>query len=426
MSVFPLSSIALTQTAGTPSGGPQEEGRAAMTDVRYRDYYGSILVIFLVSRVASEIINTFVWYRANYLWSLCALWFIGALFPALLVMLARRKGKILVDYLPVLAYLLFLLARTNFSNLYSMKSFFSEFIIWFCFISTVEICTRNPTTSKRLQTAVVWAVKIIVVIGVGQLAFFLIRAGSPSPTAVLELRPVQGIFVHPNIYLVVVLPFSFFFIKQRSYVWTILSILTCVGTGARSPFLAALCIFIPVFKSAFRRPITRVDIGVTFLIIVVTYSILIKLNSYGWDWQNVDSRMTLGTMQWRVDHWRSFLENNERFSSWFGHGVGSADLFKSASRSDRPSILPHNDYVRIYYDIGFLGLLIFLNLVFFMVRLLMRSITVDNDFILLIYLVIICFYITDNFVYVTHSVWVYMFVASFLTIPSARIEGKPN
>jgi len=393
--------------------------------VQYRDYYGNILVILSLSRVASEIINTFLWDRANYLWSLCTLPLIGAL-SWLLITLTLREGKILVSYLPIFAYLSFLLARTNVSNLYSMKCFFSEFIVWFCFIITIGICSRDPYAAKRLQTSVIWAIKIIVLIGVGQLAVFLMRVASPSPTALLELRPVQGIFVHPNIYLVVVLPFSFLFLKQRSYVWTILTILTCLSTGTRSPILAALLMFVLVLKSILRRPITRIDVMVTFLLIVVVYSTLIKLNSYGWHYENIDSRMSYGTLQWRVDYWRNFLEKNEGLSSWVGHGVGSADLFESVLGSKGPTMLPHNDYLRICYDIGFVGLLIFLNLVFFMVRLLMRSITVDNDFILLSYLVIICFYITDNFVYATHSVWIYMFVASFLIRPSARIERKPS
>lgn len=395
-----------------------------MIEVRYRDSYGSILWILLLSRVASEILNTFVWYRANYLWSLCALACIGVLLWPLLVMLARREGSILVDYLPILAYLFFLLVRTKFSNFYSIKCFFSEFIVWFCFIFSVEIFSRDPHAAKRVRTSVIWLVKIIVLIGIGQLALFLMRGGSLSPIVLFESRSVHGIFAHQNIFLVTILPFLFYFIKQRSYLWIVLTILTCVATGTRSAFLGALCIFMLVLKSALKRPITRVDIGASFIIIIIVYSVMINLNSQILEYADYRSRLNFASLQWRIDYWRNFLVINHDFSSWLGHGVGSADLFDSASM--RPLINPHNDYLRIYYDTGFLGLFLFLNLLFFMLRLLMRSTTVDSDFVLLAYMVIITCYLTDNFIYFTHSIWVYMFIASFIIPSSVRTEEKPS
>ena len=421
MSGFPLPSITLTQPS-IPSGGFLKEANAPITEIRYRDSYGSILWILLLSRVASEILNTFVWYRANYLWSLCALACIGLLLWPLLTMLARREGNFLVDYIPILAYLFFLLVRTKFSNFYSMKCFFSEFIVWFCFIFSLEIFSRDPHAAKRVSTSVIWLVKIIVLIGLGQFALFLVRGGSLSPIVLFESRSVHGIFAHQNIFLVTILPFLFYFIKQRSYLWIVLAILTCVATGTRSAFLGTLCTFMLILKSALKRPITRVDIGVSFIIIIIVYSVMINLNSQIIEYDNYRSRFNFASLQWRIDYWRNFLVYNHDFSSWFGHGVGSADLFDSAST--RPLINPHNDYLRIYYDTGFLGLFLFLNLLFFMLRLLMRSTNVDNDFVLLAYIVIIACCITDNIIYFTHSVWIYMFIASSIIPSSLHTEEK--
>ena len=376
----------------------------------------------MLSRVASEILNTFVWHRADYLWSLCALACIGALFWPLLTTASRHEGNFLVDYIPILAYLFFLLVRTKFSNFYSMKCFFSEFIVWFCFIFSLEVLSRDLHASKRIHTSVIWVVKVIVLIGLGQLALFLIRGGRLSPIVLLESRSVHGIFAHQNIFLVTILPFLFCFIKQRSYLWIFLTMLTCVATGSRSAFLGASCIFILVLKSVLKRPIKRIDIGVSFIIIIIVYSTMISMNTQIHEYDNYRSRLNMASLQWRIDYWRNFLVINHDFSSWFGHGVGSADLFGSAST--KPLINPHNDYLRIYYDTGFLGLFLFLNLLFFMLRLLLRSTTVDNDFVLLAYMMLIACFVTDNLIYFTHSLWLYMFIASFIIPPSVHTEKK--
>jgi O-antigen ligase len=82
-------------------------------------------------------------------------------------------------------------------------------------------------------------------------------------------------------------------------------------------------------------------------------------------------------------------------------------------------MLPHNDYLRTYYDLGIAGLLVTGLLIAFMIRLLMRSAGAEADFILLAYLVITCFRFTDNFMYVTIPVWIYMFMGSFALRPAA-------
>jgi O-antigen ligase len=393
-----------------------------ITEVQYRYSYGSILWILLLSRIASEILNNFVWHRANYLWSLCALACIGALFWPLLTTASRHEGNFLVDYIPILAYLFFLLTRIKFYNVYSLKCFFSEFIVWFCFIFSIEIFSRDTHSARRVRTSVIWLVKIIVLIGVGQFALFIMRGGSLNPIVLFESRSVYGIFAHQNIFLVTILPFLFYFIKQRSYLWIVLTMLTCVATGTRSAFLGAICIFLLILKSTLKRPIKRIDIGVSFIIIIIVYSIMISMNSQIIEYDNYHSRFNMASLQWRIDYWRNFLVINHDFSSWFGHGVGSADLFGSSSTESL--INPHNDYLRIYYDTGLLGLFLFLNLLFFMLRLLLRSTTVDNDFVLLAYIVIITCYFTDNLIYFTHSLWLYMFIASFIISPSVHTEKK--
>jgi O-antigen ligase len=159
------------------------------------------------------------------------------------------------------------------------------------------------------------------------------------------------------------------------------------------------------------------DIGVTLAIITIAYAVLIKLNSHGWTFEDADSRWTFATLQWRVDFWKTFLKANEGISFLFGHGVGSAD-FVALHVAGTKGYPPHNDYLRVYYDTGIIGLICFMNLVFYVLRSLVRSSTLENDFIILMYLMIICFSITDNFIYVTNSLLLYIFMASYISRPS--------
>jgi hypothetical protein len=54
-----------------------------------------------------------------------------------------------------------------------------------------------------------------------------------------------------------------------------------------------------------------------------------------------------------------------------------------------------------------------------MIRLTFRSAAPAHDFVLLAYLMIGCFYVTDNFIYTTIESLLYIFVGSFLARPSA-------
>jgi O-antigen ligase len=80
---------------------------------------------------------------------------------------------------------------------------------------------------------------------------------------------------------------------------------------------------------------------------------------------------------------------------------------------------PHNDYVRLYYDGGLVGVFLFLSLVFSNLRRLMRSAAVGHDYAILMYLLIIAFSITDNFVYFLYPLLAYTFIACCISAPAA-------
>jgi len=398
-------------------GGSVSTGACATAGAARWRRFALVLCAVLLTRLVAETVNTFLWDRANYVWSCGALAVFALLLWPWLLMLARGEGNIFAGYFPVFAYLALLLARLQFADVYALKCFLSEIVLWSCFLFTVEVCSRSAQAAALMQTWLIRVVKGIVHIGIAQLVFALANQGSVSPRAILESRPVRGVFYHPNIFLVVILPFLFYFLKRRDWLWLLLTALACLGTGCRSPWFAALCLSPLIFRSAFHRPITWRYLALTLVIVAAAYGLLIRWNRAAWDYRE-DSRTNLSTLQWRIAFWRQFLEDDRRPAFWLGHGVGSAD--RAAGKLWGEDMLPHNDYLRTYYDLGIAGLLVTGLLIAFMIRLLMRSsAAAEVDFILLAYLVITCFRFTDNFMYVTIPVWIYMFMGSFALRPAA-------
>jgi O-Antigen ligase len=375
-----------------------------------------LLLIIIFSRAVSELMTTFIWTQTNYVWSLLFLCSIPLILWPTLVIISRRDSNIFLEYLPIILFLSFLLIRTNFTNKYSLKCFFSDFIVWFCYIFIIEICKRDAYSVLKLRKYMIYIAQFNIVLGGFQIAAFFFTAGFDGLFSAIDARPVTGIFDHPSTYLICILPFSLYFIKRRAYGWLFITLTTCLFTGTRGPFLAIVCMFLLFLKFVLNKPINKRDIIFSFLFIILVYSLLIKLNwadkVYTEDWT---SRLNLASFSWRISHWKNFLIFDSPVYFLFGHGVGAADfILNSVYDTTKPGVLPHNDYLRLYWDIGVFGVAFFLNLVFSVIKMLYRSTNIDNDFILLTYLILICFCIADNLIYFTYPLFIFYFIASFL------------
>ncbi len=382
--------------------------------------YAVVMVLLIVSRFMTEVVNTFVFAKSNQLWALGAIVAIAFLAWPVLLLNARRESKIFLNYLPIFAYLIMMFLHTKWGHKFSMKATFSELIVWFTFIFTVELCSRDDHVARMVQFTIILLVKVMVVIGVAQLLFCFVQFRSLNPILVLDARPSRSIFAHTNVTMIVLLPFLFYFIKQRSYFWIAMTMITCIGTGTRSPFFAAACLSPLVFLSFFRIPILFRHVLLTIGFVIVAYTVLLYMNSGGAEYTSFDQhddRLSTGTLKWRVDHWRDYLRDDDPYAFWLGRTVGEADLWTGRQKYV-PEYLPHNDYLKIYFDHGVIGLAVFTTLILYMLLLICRSLTTENDFVLLAFLLICCFFITDNFLYSTMPMWVYMFIGSYLARPS--------
>lgn len=376
-----------------------------------------LLLFILISRFTAEFLNSYVYVRANYLWSVMILGILPVLIiPALLIITSDKKN-LFKDYTPILLFLFFLIIRTRFGSVYSIKCALSELIVWSCFILTLEICRRDASAAEMLEKCFVYLWKFVIMLGVAQFLFSIESASIHSVMQALNLRKIMGIFDHPNTFLICTIPFMLYFLKRRQFGWLAVTFITCVFTGTRGPFFSLLCLSLLVIKSFFNKPIRKTDIVISFMIVAISYTVLIYSNRSIVEYEDYYSRNNAASLQWRVNHWKKFLEFHPTTPSfWFGHRVGAADQYPNRFDSDTAPFtnMAHNDYLRMFWDLGMIGLLLFLNMIFSIIRLLYRNIHQKNDFILTIYLVIVCFLITDNLIYFTYPVFIFMFIAALV------------
>ena len=243
-----------------------------------KDFFFVCLMFLLFSRLLSESVNSFVWEKANQVWSIGMIGMICIVFLPLLVIATRREKNIFLDYLPIFVLFLYLSTRVDYRDTYSIKCILSEFINWFAFIFTAETCARNENTKTALKKVIIFTTKVIVVISLVQLITHIAITKQINPFGLIEERPVRGIYVHQSICLIMLFPFSYYFLKKRSYLWLFLIMVASLFTGSRSSFLSFFLLFILIYKSYMSKEIRLADLLATISIIVLVYGFLIYQN----------------------------------------------------------------------------------------------------------------------------------------------------
>ncbi|MBI5577877.1 MAG: O-antigen ligase family protein [Deltaproteobacteria bacterium] len=392
----------------------------------------SIMAVWLVAtRFAAEAFNTHLWDRANYVWAVVALAVICLFLWPQMAMAVQKDRRLLAGKLPTLFYLLYLVARTDVTQLYPIKCLLSEVIVWFFFWFTVDVAATEPTIAGRLRNLIIGLVKCMVVIGVFQLVLFIIENRTLNPTDILTGRPARSIFVHPSICLIMLLPFLLPFLRSGAFLWAAMLLFTCLATGTRSPFLSMVLLSWVAGKYVLRREIPRKAYVITMVLLMAAYGGAIALNSgpIEVDYAQADSRFSFGTLQWRVQFWQRLLSETTGLTAIIGHGVGSADRFTT----EEVLIPPHNDYLRIYFDLGVIGIALYMAVIVSIWRKAWAIETDDRDMVLIVLLMMLSFGITDNFLYVSNRLFLLTFIATYFaprtekaSPPAAAFAGLPR
>jgi len=136
-------------------------------------------------------------------------------------------------------------------------------------------------------------------------------------------------------------------------------------TGTRGPLISALIIIIVFFYDLSRQFVEgRVNriFPLFGFVVVLALSII-------WQLENFRKRTFVRSTDefidtsGRLEAWTYFLDGVKE-SPWFGRGLGSV-LVSNDGSLYQGFVVPHNEYIRFYYDSGIIGaILLFLSLLF--------------------------------------------------------------
>lgn len=154
------------------------------------------------------------------------------------------------------------------------------------------------------------------------------------------------------------------------YTMLVLNFFILIGTGTRGPVLALGLIVLYYFYDISRQFLK----GRTYLLIPIMGALFIMIVAVFWQLDNFQKRSferktdTAVDLSGRSEAWEYFL-NKAADSPWSGRGLGAATVANDGTLY-KGFVVPHNEYIRFYFDGGYIGaILLMLSLfaVFFLI-----------------------------------------------------------
>ena len=149
------------------------------------------------------------------------------------------------------------------------------------------------------------------------------------------------------------------------YAMTGLNLLILLSTGTRGPLIAVLVLvavfFFDLIKQFIGGRVNRI-VPLLLFIVVIVASVFWQLDNFKKRSFNRTTEEVVDTSG-RAEAWAFFLDG-VKDSPWFGRGLGSV-LVSNDGSIYHGFIVPHNEYIRFYYDGGMIGvMLLFLGLLY--------------------------------------------------------------
>ncbi|AIQ62675.1 polysaccharide polymerase [Paenibacillus stellifer] len=174
---------------------------------------------------------------------------------------------------------------------------------------------------------------------------------------------LQGANIPPHLAMLAFIGTAIPFIELRrgtgnvKFYYTVLGInfLTLVATGTRGPLLALVPMLLYYFFDIFRRYLK----GKTRYIIPILCSIAVIAGGVYSQWDNFEKRSferQTGEgidLSGRSEAWAFFLEKASG-SPVAGRGIGAVTVANDGTLYEG-FVVPHNEYIRFYYDGGYVG-----------------------------------------------------------------------
>ncbi|MDP9408317.1 MAG: O-antigen ligase family protein [Actinomycetota bacterium] len=236
-------------------------------------------------------------------------------------------------------------------------------------LAVVEQLATDPAKRRRLMTAVFLSALVPLTV-----AFVQQATGNFAKTS-SNLGRVTGTFLHPNalgFYLVLLLLLGmsvYRYVEGRLRL--LVSVVMVAGTlgllltYSRGSWVAFVAGVVVVGLLQSRKLLLLLPAGLA-LIPVVAPSVLQRLADL--QQQETLSGTPGNSFFWRIDHWRRLLGETAG-QELLGVGPGGADFLGDEV------LPPHNDFVRMYVETGFLGLVAYVALLVLVAVLLRRALT---------------------------------------------------
>ena len=152
------------------------------------------------------------------------------------------------------------------------------------------------------------------------------------------------------------------------YVMTGMNFVILLLTGTRGPLIAALAMIavflLDLIKQFIKGRVNRI-IPLTLFIVVLVASIFWQLDNFKKRSFERSTDEVIDTSG-RAEAWNFFLDG-VKDSPWFGRGLGSV-LVSNDGSIYQGFVVPHNEYIRFYYDSGIIGVLLLFLALFYVFR----------------------------------------------------------
>jgi O-antigen ligase len=236
---------------------------------------------------------------------------------------------------------------------------------------------------------------------------------------------INGTYFHPNSFA-----FNLFFIffiftglyfnskkhSKKTFLYLMILMALILFTLTRSAWIG-LILFIAIILIIYERKrlIKYSILGISLIFIFLILNNYTALKYFDWNTVSLVRRVTtssnlLSSWEWRIKTWTEMTEYVYQ-APVIGFGLDTYRFLRNKQVSDvTESLYAHNDYLKIVIELGFLGLLLYLNLIYQTLKNILRKFIKSKDKRYLItFIGIIIIYLislVDNIMLSTGLQWV--------------------
>ena len=328
-----------------------------------------ILWLFLFLRVNLDIFSNFVIFKfkkfppVNFA---SLIGFFAVLLGVSLLLSLKFKFKKIPLFFPISIFLCFGFISVFYSidKLTSSREFIRILSI-FSIYSLSFFLIKTKKAFKTLINVILISSLIPVILGIYQYSF---HKGMTSDISGFSNR-IYGTFAHPNsfaIYLLIILSILlFYFFYTRKLLFGVgvlfLSLLLCL-TYSRIAWLGFILIIFIIGMLKYRK-LLLTSLCILLLVYLIIPSVSLRINE-------LFELDPYGSVVWRIKLWKDMTEVFKE-KPIQGFGIGTFNVLTENIRGVKfGSTDAHNDYLKISVELGILGLISYLFLIFNLLKIL--------------------------------------------------------